>query len=31
MTGLRVTKDFKEFRFEGVWDKLECENYFQTQ
>ena len=31
MKGLRVTKIVKEIKFEGVWDELEAENYFQIQ
>ena len=31
MKGLRVTKNNKEIKFEGVWDELEAQKCFQRQ
>ena len=31
MKGLKVTKIFKEIRFDGVWGKLEAKKCFQRQ
>ena len=28
---LRVTKSFKQIKFEEIWDELEAKNYFQRQ
>ena len=31
MKGLITTKNVKEIKFEGVWDKLELKNFFEIQ